>query len=380
MKPSHTPLAAPESDPRLDLVRGIANWSILLDHIPHNAVNLLTLRNFGFSGSLDLFVFVAGYATAHLYGRMMQERGFVVTSTRIFRRVWQVYAAYVVLFVLYVDAIGYVATQFSADAIIDEYNLTGMIDHSVQTLAHGLTLQTRVLHLDGLQLFIVLLASLPLILPAMLRRPKLTLAASVALYVLARLFDWGLAAYPDGRWLLNPFCWQLLFVLGVWFALDGARYLRAIEGAAWLRIAALAVLAFALAAKVAGHVPQLGGLLPDFGLDTLAPIDRENLAFHRVVHFLALALVFIWLVPADWRGLRWKALQPLMLCGRQWLPAFCAGVFLSFAGHFVLINSPDSIAWQALVSVTGLLAMTAVAYYVSWSKRPDHLVTVGAKA
>ena len=30
-------------DLRLDLARGIANWFIFLDHIPHNVVNLLTL-------------------------------------------------------------------------------------------------------------------------------------------------------------------------------------------------------------------------------------------------------------------------------------------------------------------------------------------------
>ncbi len=57
-------------DLRIDLVRGIANLSIFVDHIPHNAVNLLTLRNFGFSGATDLFVFVGGYAAALLYGQM----------------------------------------------------------------------------------------------------------------------------------------------------------------------------------------------------------------------------------------------------------------------------------------------------------------------
>jgi len=63
-------LAAHGRDLRLDLVRGIANWSIFLDHIPHDAVNLLTVRNFGFSGAADLFVFTAGYAAAILYGKM----------------------------------------------------------------------------------------------------------------------------------------------------------------------------------------------------------------------------------------------------------------------------------------------------------------------
>src|SRR5260370_41374384 len=92
-------LAACDRDLRLDFARGIAIWFLFLDHIPHNAVSLLTIRNFGFSGATDLFVFAAGYTAALLYGRMMLERGLVVAATRIFKRVWQLYATYVALFV-----------------------------------------------------------------------------------------------------------------------------------------------------------------------------------------------------------------------------------------------------------------------------------------
>ena len=47
-------------DYRLDLLRGFANWAIYLDHIPNNAVNWLTQRNYGFSDAADLFVFISG--------------------------------------------------------------------------------------------------------------------------------------------------------------------------------------------------------------------------------------------------------------------------------------------------------------------------------
>src|ERR1700760_621694 len=141
-------------DLRLDLARGIANWFIFLDHIPHNVVNLLTIRNFGFSGATDLFVFVAGYFAALYYGKMARERGLVVAVTRILRRLWQLYAAYVVLFVIYIDVISNVAAQYAATEIIDEYNVTGLVDYPTQTLLHGLLLQAKPLNLDTLQLFI----------------------------------------------------------------------------------------------------------------------------------------------------------------------------------------------------------------------------------
>jgi hypothetical protein len=365
-------LAVRARDPRIDFTRGIANWFIFLDHIPHNAVNLLTLRNFGFSGATDLFVFVAGYAAALLYGKMARERGVVVTATRIFRRVWQLYAAYVVLFVIYIDVIGNVAAQTAATEIIDEYNVIGLVDEPTLTLMHGLMLQARPLNLDALQLFIALMTFFPLILWSMLRRPNWALAGSIALYSAARYFGWGFSAFPSGSWYFNPYCWQLLFVLGAWFALNGSRLLASIRHLPLLVAAAAAYLLFALAVTVAGDFVDPSRILPAVLLEPFMPNDKDNLAVFRIVHFLALALVFTTLVSRDWAPLRWNVLQPVIKCGQEWLSAFCAGVFLSFAGHLVLITTPNSLAMQVLVSLAGMSIMTGIAYYISWSKRQDH--------
>src|SRR5712672_2899470 len=253
-------IAARDGDPRLSLLLGIAVWFLFLDHVPHNAVSALTLRNFGFSGATDLFVFVGGYIAAIFYGKMMLERGVVVTATRIFRRVWQLYAAYVVLFVIYINLIGYVARKTAAPEIINEFNVTGIVDHTIRTLIYGLLLQAKPLNLDVLQLFIALMAFFPFVLFGMMRRPNLTMAGSIALYVVARHLDWNLSAYPDGRWYFNPFCWQLLFVLGAWLALSGAKAMRtihALQKLSILRIAALLYLLFALTVTLAGKFPQL---------------------------------------------------------------------------------------------------------------------------
>jgi hypothetical protein len=374
-------IAARDGDLRLGLLLGIAAWFLFVDHIPHNAVSMLTMRNFGFSGATDLFVFVGGYTAAILYGKMMLERGFVVAVTRLFKRVWQLYAAYVVLFVIYIDLIGYVARKSAAPAIISEFNVTGIVDHTVRTLVYGLLLQAKPLNLDALQLFIALMAFFPIVLVGMLRRPNLTLAGSVALYVAAREYDWNLSSFPDGRWYFNPFSWQLLFVLGAWFALGGPKQTRAIRSLQDLsipRVAALLYLLFALVVTAAGKLPQLAEFVPEPVLGTFLPNDKENLAPYRVLHFLALALVFTSVVPRDWRGLRWRVLQPIIKCGQEWLPVFCAGVFLSFAGHFALITGPDLLAMQILVSIVGISIMTGVAYYVSWSRRQDYKPALSA--
>ena len=76
-------------DYRLDLLRGVANWAIFLDHIPNNAVSWITQRNFGFSDAADLFVFVSGYTASLVYTRIILERGFLIGSTRIIKHAWQ---------------------------------------------------------------------------------------------------------------------------------------------------------------------------------------------------------------------------------------------------------------------------------------------------
>lgn len=374
-------IAKADGDLRIALLLGIANWFLFLDHIPHNVVGALTMRNFGFSGATDLFVFVGGYAVTLFYARMTLERGFLVAATRIFKRVWQLYAAYIVLFVIYVELISYVATRTAAPEIINEFNITGFIDHPIRTLIYGLFLQAKPLNLDVLQLTIALMAFQPIVVFGLLYVPNVTVVASVTLYAAGRLLDWNLTSYPYGDWYLNPFCWQLLFVMGGWLALIGTRYapaIRAMQAAPALRAMALLYLLFALTVVSSSDIPALAQMMPGGLSDMLLPNDREDVAPHRILHFLTLTFLFTWLVPRDWGYLRSHALQPIIKCGEEWLAVFCAGVFLSFAAHLILITGPYSLARQVAVSIAGIAAMTAVAYYVSWSKQQDSKSAVGA--
>ena len=75
-------LPAAGRDVRLDLFRGLANWAIFLDHIPHEVLSWITTRNYGFSDAADLFVFISGYTAAFVFGRVMIERGYLAAALR----------------------------------------------------------------------------------------------------------------------------------------------------------------------------------------------------------------------------------------------------------------------------------------------------------
>jgi hypothetical protein len=367
----HAILPPKGRDLRLDLFRGIANWAIFLDHIPDNVVNWITTRNYGFSDAADLFVFISGYTASFVYAKLMLERGFIVGATRLFKRVWQLYVAHVILFVVYIAAIGYVAQRYNDPDIINEFNVAGLVDNPIQTLTQGLLLKFKPLNLDVLPLYIVLMGLFPPVLWMMLRKPDLTMLGSLALYFAARQFGWNLPAFPSGTWYFNPYTWQLLFVFGAWFALGGAVESRSVIKSKVLLYFGVAYLLFALVMTMAGRFPEYGRMMPDWLFDAFNPNDKTNLAPYRVLHFVIIAFFVTRFVSKEWRGLQWKILQPVIKCGQQSLAVFCVGVFLSFVGHFELMMSSGSLFAQIFVSCAGIGLMTCVAYYISWSKKQD---------
>lgn len=358
-------------DLRLDLFRGVANWAIFLDHIPDNIVNWITTRNYGFSDAADLFVFISGYTASFVYARMMLERGFIVGATRLTKRVWQLYVAHIILFVIYIASISYLALRFGDSEMINEFNVAGLVDNATETLRQGLFLRFKPLNLDVLPLYIVLMGLFPPVLWFMLRKPDLTMAVSIVLWLTARHFGWNLNAYPAGQWYFNPYCWQVLFVFGAWCAMGGARRsMRVINSPITLWLC-LGYLLFALVMTMAARFPSLAALFPEWLFSAFNPNDKTNLAPYRFIHFVVIVIMVIRFVPKDWPGLEWKIFDPVIVCGQQSLAVFCVGVFLSFVGHFELSMSSGSVFAQLFVSIAGIAIMTTVAYYISWSKRQD---------
>jgi hypothetical protein len=357
-------------DLRLDLFRGLANWAIFLDHIPNNSIAWLTTRNYGFSDAADIFVFISGYTAAFVYARRISAQGMLAGTALLMRRVWQLYVAHVLLFVFYAAAIGYVAQRYGHSHLLDEFNVAGLIEQPVATLSQGLMLKFKPLNLDVLPLYIVLMAGFPPLLIVMMRWPNAALAASIAVYLSARLFGWNFPAYPSGGWYFNPFAWQLLFTLGAWAALGGGARMKVLARSRTVFAASIVFVLFALVVTLPDRLGTTR-VLPAGVLEWFAPNDKTNLAPYRVLHFLALAVIIVRLVPADWGGLRSAVLQPLIVCGQRSLEVFCVGIFLSFVGHFVLEMYSDGLAAQGIVSVTGLTLMSGVAFYRTWSRSLD---------
>src|SRR4030088_2517879 len=106
-------------DLRLDACRGLALWFIFIDHIPDNAFAWLTLHNYGFSDTTEVFVFVSGYTCMLAYGGALRKHGWVTTVTRALRRSWEIYVAFLLLLVAYFALIRIVG---DGERYLDETN------------------------------------------------------------------------------------------------------------------------------------------------------------------------------------------------------------------------------------------------------------------
>src|SRR4051795_12373950 len=174
--------AGSERELRLDLFRGLALWLIFIDHLPPSILTWFTIRNYGFSDATEIFIFISGYTAAFVYGRAMLERGFVVATARILKRVWQIYVAHVFLFTIFLAEISFVATSFENPLYTEEMGILDFLRQPDVIIVQALLLKFRPVNMDVLPLYIVLMLFLPLILWTMKRRPDVTLGLSVLLY------------------------------------------------------------------------------------------------------------------------------------------------------------------------------------------------------
>jgi hypothetical protein len=222
--------------------------------------------------------------------------------------------------------------------------------------------------MDVLPLYIVLLLFFPPMLYLLMWQPAFALAGSALVYVMAWNFDWNLPAYPNGEWFFNPFAWQLLFVFGAWCALGGAQRLSGLLRSPAVLAIAIAYLLFAFAVTLTWYIEPLGRFVPGWLSDWMYPIDKTNLDVLRFAHFLALAAVTVRFVPRDWPALKSPWLRPAIVCGQHSLEIFCLGVFLAFAGQFIISEWSGGPLVQAGISLLGILIMVATASLISWYK------------
>lgn len=360
----------------VDLFRGLALFSIYIDHIPNNPVSRITLHSLGFFDAAEVFVFLAGFATAKAFGRSMESRP-LFGAAQILQRCWTLYVTHIFLFMLFVAEISWTVEHFQNPMFAEEMRITRFLDEPYVAVMRALVLQFQPAFLDILPLYIaLLLGSIPVFL--FLRwNASLCLAASFALWLAVQLFGIALPAYPGGVWLFNPMAWQIVFVVGMAIGWDWNRRVNLWHPA--LVAACMVVSVVALATRLGLDIANYFDRVPE-GLASLVwPFTgKSNLMIVRLVNFLALAHTTAWITgrlpqpDSQW-------LRPIIQCGQNSLYVFCIGLSLSFFGHLILVEVDDSMVTLALLNIGGIVLMIVTARVLDWFKGQQRMAKASAK-
>jgi hypothetical protein len=360
--------ASQHRDLRLDACRGLALWFIFIDHIPDNSLSWLTLRNYGFSDTSEVFVFVSGYTCMLAYGGALREQGWLTTAIRALRRGWEIYAAFLVLSVAYFALVWILG---GGSRYLDETNTAIFFHNPGATIVHVAALQFASVNTDILLTFAILHLTFPALLWLMTGSAMVTLGLSFLLYLMVQIFNWHVPAWPSGELYFNPFAWQFLFVIGGWYAYEGTPRLRPILQSHTLLAVAIVYLVFSLVVALSWEFKALEGLIPAAVTNWIYPIYKSHLAPVRLLHFLSLALVVSRLTPPEWQGPMRPLMMAMIRCGENSLPMYCLGVLLSFLAYVILIDVSGSFAMQLVVSIGGIAVMVFAATLLTWESRLD---------
>lgn len=359
-------------DPRIDFFRGLALIFIFWDHIPHNPLGQITLRNIGFSDAAEVFVFLAGYAAVLAYGKVLQRDGYLIACVKILRRTWVLYVVHIFLLAMLMGIVFYANSQVQTRDLVEEMGLTHFITNPQQALTDELLLRFKPNLMDPLPLYIVLLAGLPIVLPLLLRHTWAVVGVSMTVYLLAPKLGWNLANFSDGVWYFNPVTWQFLFVLGGAAAIHGQRE-RAPQTRPLLRqplfLAAAVYSLLAGLITVSWRWPEIhDALMPAAISELLYPISKTDLSPVRLLHFLALAYVTAKLLPDGRWTQNWLAGQTCRM-GRYSLEVFCLGVLLAPLADMVNALADEHWSMQVLTAIVGVGLMALLAAWLELNKR-----------
>lgn len=336
----------------VDFWRGVALASIFINHIPGFYFEKFTHRNFGISDSAELFVFLAGWSARSLAGRR-DTLSMMNMILRVGARAVTLYAAQILITLLAIAMIAAAALGFDNPLLLEWHNAAAVFQDPVR--AHlGLVLLSHQLgFFDILPLYVVLMGGAVLLAVVNRVAPALILPCAVLLYLAAHVLRLNVPTWPvEGEWLFNPFCWQLIFVLGFHLAGDGPVGFAA-RHRQLLRLFGLAGVAMGLAIVHFKLWPDPMHM-PEPAL--LFVIDKSYLSPLRLIHALAVVALF------SGTFARFSPFFPRLtrffcLLGRNSLYVFCVGSLASLAGQLARFHFGGNIITDGAVLLAGFAAL-----------------------
>ncbi|MEF2074252.1 OpgC family protein [Consotaella aegiceratis] len=352
-----------QRDHRVDFYRGVALVMIFINHVPGNVWERYTSRNFGLSDAAELFVFLAGFASAYAYGRPFYAGTRLIASLKAWRRAGVLYLVHCTLTLMAMGLFAWAALTFGEGEFMRRMALAPLLTKPLETLIGLPALSHQFGYVNILPMYSVLLLLVPLMLMLAGINRHLLLAVSGLAWAVVGIWRIDIPAYPyAGGWFFNPLAWQFLFAIGLYCGLTKIERGRAVPFAPWLFTAAAGYLVVCL-------------IIVDFGIWSwqalngvpfiLHGFDKTYLTMPRLLHVLALAYVF-----ANAAGTSPLATiqreNPFAMLGRHSLPIFAVGTMLSLVGQVIIFGTEPQFARDTVLLGGGIVGLFVLAWGLDW--------------
>lgn len=358
----------------LDMLRGYALVCIMLDHMPIGLLRNVTLTNFAVFDAAELFVLLSGFLVGMVWVKVEARQGRRIAQLRFLRRAAQVWLALIagaVLLALFSALL--FQLHMNHTAVWFQY-ARWIFEHPIGYVATVALMWMQPNLLDVLALYVLLIATVPLTVPFMLRMPWLALAVSVVVWWFAEPLNAMIPNQRPGPGLLfNPFGWQLLFFAGVAMGAFRDRIMPVLmRHGRLLTVVSAAVLLFSLTIVLSWKIGAPAKPLSLFLRQITGGIDKWSLDFVRVISILAAS----WIVAVPLaRPFAWMAAtapgEALAEIGRGGLFSFIVCVILSIWGDALDMTVPrGGAAWfwlRLLIDLWLVVAFWAIA--ALWMRR-----------
>ena len=328
----------------LDMLRGYALVSIMVNHMPISVMRSVTLPNFSIFDASELFVLLSGFLVGMVWRSVETKEGRPTAQRRFARRSFEVWRAMVLGALLMA---GLSAALWAMDlphtAIWNQYAIWVVDNPFGFVVAVGsMWLQPNIV--DVLAVYVVLIASSIAIVPLMLRWPLLVAVGSVVLWWFAPQLNAMIPTFSSKNgFLFNPFGWQMLFFTGTAMGLFRHEMMpRLWPWRHMLTVAALGMFAFGCAIVIAARIGEPAIVVRTALKSVYGEVDKWNLDGTRYLAIVAAA----WLVAVPFaRPMEWFSASRLGVAfqqiGRGGLWSFIACVLLSVTGDAFQMTPKD---------------------------------------
>lgn len=358
----------------LDMLRGYALVCIMLDHMPMGVLRNVTLANFTVFDAAELFVLLSGFLVGMVWVKVEAKQGRGAAQWRFLKRAYQVWLALLigaVLLALFSHVLFWL--KINHTAVWFQYS-RWIVDNPAGYIATVALMWMQPNLLDVLALYVVLIITVPVTVPFLLRMPFLAMGVSVAVWFFAAPLNSLVPNQRPGGLLFNPFGWQLLFFIGIALGAFRAQIMPVLKRySRLLTLLSIGVLLFGLAIIVAWRLGEPAKPFAALLKLVYGEMDKWSLDGLRLMAIMSAS----WLVAVPLaRYFEWMANttlgRDLAEIGRGGLWSFIACVLLSIWGDALDMMAPKDLAGFGLrlaIDIWVIVALWVAA--ALWLRRDD---------